>query len=186
MDDPSISNNGAWSKERYDDVVSKLTPFLKGCGFNPQRDLAFLPIAALTAGNVRDKPAPEICDWWGGPSLFTVLDNTEPPQRDAMASFRMPIMDKYKDMGCVVMGKSESGVIQVRCSHRRPRVCATLACRASTAWRDGRLWSTLQVCMGQLHALRDAPNAFVARSRALHAKLCHSRVVPCRQGMGSS
>jgi peptide chain release factor subunit 3 len=42
------------------------------------------------------------------------MDKTEPPPRDAMASFRMPVMDKYKDMGCVVMGKSESGVVQAR------------------------------------------------------------------------
>jgi hypothetical protein len=41
------------------------------------------------------------------------MDKTEPPQRDPMASFRMPVMDKYKDMGTVVMGKSESGVVQV-------------------------------------------------------------------------
>ena len=115
MDDASVSKNGAWSKERYDDIVSKLTPFLKSCGYNPAKDLEFLPIAALSGDNVRDKPAASVCDWWSGSTLFEVLDSTAPQTRDAMASFRMPVMDKHKDMGTVVMGKSESGIVQVRC-----------------------------------------------------------------------
>ena len=42
-----------------------------------------------------------------------VLDSTEPFQRDAMAPFRMPVIDKYKEMGTIVMGKSESGLVTV-------------------------------------------------------------------------
>ena len=30
-----------------------------------------------------------------------------------MAPFRMPIIDKYKEMGTIVMGKSESGLVSV-------------------------------------------------------------------------
>lgn len=113
MDDPSISDKGKWSKARFDEIVGKLTPFLRSCGYNPARDFVFCPIAALTGGNVLRKPAPEVCEWWTGQTLFEALDSTEAPARDPMASFRMPIMDKYKDMGTVVMGKSESGVVQV-------------------------------------------------------------------------
>jgi Elongation factor Tu GTP binding domain len=72
MDDPSISDNGKWSKARYDDIVAKLSPFLKGCGYHPQRDITFLPIAALTAGNVSKSPGKDVCDWWDGPTLFEV------------------------------------------------------------------------------------------------------------------
>ena len=36
MDDPSIVEPGdAWSKPRFDEIVAKLTPFLKGCGYKP-------------------------------------------------------------------------------------------------------------------------------------------------------
>ncbi len=42
-----------------------------------------------------------------------MLDSTEPFQRDAMAPFRMPVIDKYKEMGTIVMGKSESGLVTV-------------------------------------------------------------------------
>lgn len=58
MDDPSISDNGRWLKERYDDILGKLTPFLKGCGYHPTRDLAFCPLAALTGGNVQARVPP--------------------------------------------------------------------------------------------------------------------------------
>jgi peptide chain release factor subunit 3 len=117
MDDPSISADGKWDEKRYNDIVNKLTPFLKGCGYNPAKDLAFCPLAALTGGNVLNSPDSAVCDWWKGSTLFQLLDSTDAPKRDPMASFRMPVMDRYKDMGTVVMGKSESGVVQVlRCS----------------------------------------------------------------------
>ena len=42
-----------------------------------------------------------------------ILDATEPFERDPSAPFRMPIIDKYKEMGTIVMGKSESGLVAV-------------------------------------------------------------------------
>jgi peptide chain release factor subunit 3 len=108
-----VLEGGKWSRTRYDDIVTKLKPFLKSCGYSTAKDLVFLPIAALGGENVVGKCKSEVCDWWDGPTLFEALDATEPPTRDPMASFRMPVMDRYKDMGTIVMGKSESGVIQV-------------------------------------------------------------------------
>jgi peptide chain release factor subunit 3 len=32
MDEPTV----AWAKERYDEIVEKLKPFLKSCGYNPK------------------------------------------------------------------------------------------------------------------------------------------------------
>ena len=52
-----------------------------------------------------------MCAWYDGPTLFHVLDNVEPPERDPMAPFRMPVIDRYRDMGTIVMGKSEAGVV---------------------------------------------------------------------------
>lgn len=169
MDDPSICDDGKWSKDRYDDIVSKLTPFLRSCGYNPAKDFVFCPLAALTGGNVLRKPAAEVCDWWDGPTLFEALDSTDAPPRDPMASFRMPIMDKYKDMGTVVMGKSESGVVQVpprsACLpvHRRKGFLSVLLlfdvpllhfCGASCCVCDplsgsgaADVWSSLRICL---------------------------------------
>lgn len=47
-----------------------------------------------------------------GGSLFEVLDGVEPLPRDPLAPFRMSVIDKYKDMGTIAMGKSESGIIR--------------------------------------------------------------------------
>ena len=38
---------------RYDDIVKGLTPFLKTAGYNPKKDLTFIPISALSGHNVK-------------------------------------------------------------------------------------------------------------------------------------
>lgn len=112
MDDPSIVEAGdTWSKARYDEIVSKLTPFLKGCGYKPS-DLVYVPISGLMGKNMREKIGGEVCGWYEGKPLFEILDGIEPGSRDPYAAFRMPVMDKYKDMGTIVMGKCESGVAE--------------------------------------------------------------------------
>uniref|UniRef100_A0A061S9M0 G1 to S phase transition protein n=1 Tax=Tetraselmis sp. GSL018 TaxID=582737 RepID=A0A061S9M0_9CHLO len=113
MDDPSISVDGVWSQERYDDVEKRLSPFLKQCGYNVKRDVKFVPISGLRGDNIKDRVDKSICPWYTGPSLFEILDEIEPLTRDPHGSFRMPVLDKYKDMGTVVMGKSEAGVVKL-------------------------------------------------------------------------
>merc|ERR1739848_546198 len=42
MDDPSVSlEGGVWSEERFDDIKSRLTPFLKQCGYNVKTHVTF-------------------------------------------------------------------------------------------------------------------------------------------------
>lgn len=113
MDDPSIVEDGnVWSKARYDEIESKLTPFLRGCGYNPKKDLLYLPISGLMGLNMKSKVDTKLCPWYDGDSLFNVLDNIEAANRDPYAAFRMPVMDRYRDMGTVVMGKSEAGFVK--------------------------------------------------------------------------
>lgn len=38
------------SKERFDEIEGKLTPFLRGCGYNPKKDLIFIPISGKLRG----------------------------------------------------------------------------------------------------------------------------------------
>lgn len=45
-------------------------------------------------------------------TLFQVLDDVEPLPRDPLAPFRMSVIDKYKDMGTIAMGKSEAGLVR--------------------------------------------------------------------------
>jgi peptide chain release factor subunit 3 len=62
--------------------------------------------------NMKTRMEKSVCPWWTGPCLFEALDSAEVPQRDPNGPFRMPIIDKFKDMGTVVMGKVESGSLR--------------------------------------------------------------------------
>ena len=47
-----------------------------------------------------------------GGTLFQVLDDVEPLPRDPLAPFRMSVIDRFKDMGTIAMGKSEAGLVR--------------------------------------------------------------------------
>ncbi|CAG8731301.1 3579_t:CDS:10 [Gigaspora margarita] len=108
MDDPTVN----WSKERYDECVTKLTPFLKSSGYNPATDIEFMPVSAYTGANLKDRIAEGVCNWYRGPALLEYLDNMKALDRNIKAPLMMPITEKYKDMGTIVVGKIESGTIK--------------------------------------------------------------------------
>ncbi|GFS32361.1 translation elongation factor EF1A/initiation factor IF2gamma family protein [Actinidia rufa] len=108
MDDPTVN----WSKERYDEIESKMIPFLRSSGYNVKKDVQFLPISGLVGSNMKTRIDKSTCPWWNGPCLFEALDAVEIPQRDPKGPFRLPIIDKFKDMGTVIMGKVESGSVR--------------------------------------------------------------------------
>ncbi|KAJ9063631.1 translation termination factor GTPase eRF3 [Entomophthora muscae] len=108
MDDPTVN----WDKERYDEIVDKLTPFLKGTGFNPKTDLVFLPVSGYTGANLKDRLTPDVCSYYDGPSLLELLDGMKTIERKINAPLMIPIIEKFKDMGTVVIGKIESGHVK--------------------------------------------------------------------------
>jgi len=119
MDDPTVQ----WSKERYDECVQKIRPFLKGCGFVIKREVKFIPISGLKGANVKDEVDSSACTWWKkcwqngenntkSPTLISLLDSLEISGRDATAPVRVPILDRYTDRGTIAMGKVESGVVR--------------------------------------------------------------------------
>ncbi|KAF5177622.1 Elongation factor 1-alpha [Thalictrum thalictroides] len=108
MDEPTVK----WSKERYDEIESKMIPFLRSSGYNMKKDVQFLPISGLIGANMKTRVEKSTCPWWDGPCLFEALDTVEVTLRDPKGPVRMPIIDKFKDMGTVVMGKIESGTIR--------------------------------------------------------------------------
>lgn len=119
MDEPTVQ----WKKERFDECVSKLKPFLKGCGFTIKREVKFMPISGLNGANVKDEVDPKVCPWWKDcykngdnntdkPTLMGLLDSLELKGRDADAPVRIPVLDRYSDRGTIAMGKVESGTIR--------------------------------------------------------------------------
>ncbi|KAL5530463.1 SUP35 [Sanghuangporus sanghuang] len=108
MDDPTVE----WDKARYDEIVGKITPFIKASGYNPKTDLLFVPVSAQTGVNLKDRVSKSIAPWYDGPSLLELLDKTPMVNRKITGPLMLPIAEKYKDMGTIVVGKIESGRLQ--------------------------------------------------------------------------
>ncbi|KAL0949918.1 hypothetical protein HGRIS_009946 [Hohenbuehelia grisea] len=108
MDDPTVN----WEQSRYTEIKDKLTPFARAAGYNPKTDVTFLPVSAYTGVNLKDRVSKATAPWWNGPSLLEHLDIMPMVDRKINAPLMMPISEKYKDMGTVVVGKVESGHIR--------------------------------------------------------------------------
>uniref|UniRef100_A0A4W3IFV0 G1 to S phase transition 1 n=1 Tax=Callorhinchus milii TaxID=7868 RepID=A0A4W3IFV0_CALMI len=105
MDDPTVN----WSQDRYEECKEKLVPFLKKVGFNPKKDIHFMPCSGLTGANLKERA--DLCPWYTGLPFIPHLDNLPHFNRSCIGPVRIPIVDKYKDMGTVILGKLESGTI---------------------------------------------------------------------------
>ncbi|TIB00727.1 hypothetical protein E3P94_01970 [Wallemia ichthyophaga] len=108
MDEPTVQ----WDKARYDDIVSKLNPFLKGSGFSLKTDVTYIPVSAYSGDNIKDKVSKPEAEWCDSPALIPFLDSMPLVDRNYSAPLMMPISEKYKDMGTMVVGKIESGTLK--------------------------------------------------------------------------
>jgi peptide chain release factor subunit 3 len=140
MDDSTVN----WSKDRYDECVTKLRPFLKSCGYVIKKEVKFIPISGLTGANVKDEVDKSLCSWWNKSwtsaennttvgTLMGLLDSLEIQGRNSTAPLRIPIMDRYTDRGTIAMGKVESGVV-------RPGMKITLM-PTRTTFKIDAVWS---------------------------------------------
>ena len=108
MDEESVK----WSKERYDFIVKTLKPFIRGCGFDIEKNVKWIPISGLTGENLCVPLDKHKCDWYDGPDLIEIMDTIELPKRDENGPVRVSILDRYKENQVYIMGKIESGTIK--------------------------------------------------------------------------
>ncbi|KAJ1840277.1 translation termination factor GTPase eRF3, partial [Coemansia sp. RSA 2708] len=108
MDDPTVG----WDKSRYDEIITKLTPFLKKTGYNPKTNVIFIPLSGFTGAGVKDRVG-NACPWYQGASLLETLDGLQAVERKINKPLRIPISESYCEMGTIVSGKIESGHIRV-------------------------------------------------------------------------
>ncbi|PNS15089.1 Eukaryotic peptide chain release factor GTP-binding subunit [Sphaceloma murrayae] len=108
MDDPTVE----WSEERFKECTSKLGVFLKGVGYNPKTDLTFMPVSAQTTVGIKDRVPKALAPWYDGPSLLEYLDNMQTLDRKLNAPLMMPVSAKYRDLGTMIEGKIDSGVLK--------------------------------------------------------------------------
>ncbi|TIB73202.1 hypothetical protein E3Q24_01206 [Wallemia mellicola] len=106
-----------YSKERFDEIVAALTPFLLKSGFNKER-ISFVPCAAMTGENVTKRSNKVLESWYNGQTVAQVLDQFEAPRRPFEAGLRLPVHNIFKGQtaiasGVGVSGRLCAGVIQV-------------------------------------------------------------------------
>lgn len=108
MDDPTVE----WSKERFDECISKLGAFLKGVGYNVKNDVTFMPISAQTTLGIKNRVPKDVAPWNNAPSLLEYLDSMQTLERKINAPLMMPVSAKYRDLGTMIEGKIDSGVLK--------------------------------------------------------------------------
>lgn len=103
-----------WSKERYDEIVDKITPFLRSIGYSEKnKNLVFMPISGLT-GNGLIKRAE--CEWYNDVSLLECIDKIEIQEKKTENDILcIPIMGSYRDefSKFYIYGKIESGKLSI-------------------------------------------------------------------------
>lgn len=115
-----------WQKERYDEIISETSNFVKKVGYNP-KTVAFVPISGWEGDNMIE--ASTNCPWYkgwekesinkngpkaSGKTLLEAIDAIEPPARPTDKPLRLPLQDVYKigGIGTVPVGRVETGVIK--------------------------------------------------------------------------
>jgi len=109
MDDPTVG----WDENRYEEIREKLTPYLKKCGFKPGEDTVFMPCSGMSGAMLKEHPSDHVLSWYKGPTFIEHLDTLPSFNRSIDGPLRMPIVERYKEMGVIIMGKIESGCVRV-------------------------------------------------------------------------
>jgi len=60
MDEPSVK----WQKERYNEIVTALKPFLATCGYDPEKDCSYIPVSGINGENIKDTINKNVCNWY--------------------------------------------------------------------------------------------------------------------------
>jgi peptide chain release factor subunit 3 len=107
MDEETVG----WQIERYNEIKEKMVPFFKSIGYQ-NKDVFWVPVSGYSGANLKDKVSPEVCPWWKEGSFLDILDQLPPLERDEQGPLRIPILDKMKERGYVIIfGKVECGTI---------------------------------------------------------------------------
>lgn len=96
-----------WSQQRFNHIRDQVNPYLENnCGFH---NVTFIPLDSILNQNIHSKHQ---VGWYKGPVFLDYLDNVPLPKRNPEPPLRIPVIDKFKDMGQLfVYGKIESGTI---------------------------------------------------------------------------
>jgi len=97
-----------YSKERFDEVLSELTPFLSGIGIDPGY---VIPLSAKEGDMVANRG--DNMPWYDGLTVLEALDTFEPSKSDLEKPMRFAVQDIYKHDKRIIAGRVEAGVLHV-------------------------------------------------------------------------
>lgn len=102
-----------WSQDRFNYIKTNLTPFLElNCGFPADR-IYWTMISGLHSINMVEPITHPAAAWWKGDTLFKTFDNMPKVKRSANPILRIPLLDKFRDMGAIITScKINSGVVR--------------------------------------------------------------------------
>lgn len=99
-----------YSSFRFSEIQDKLTPYLRQCGFG-KNDVTYIPCSGLYGDFIKERPTTTAASWYTGPCFLEFIDGMAKISRDYGGPVRLIVVDKYSDMGTVVIGKMESGLV---------------------------------------------------------------------------
>jgi elongation factor 1 alpha-like protein len=120
-----------WSQERFEEIVKKLSSFLKSSGYK-ESDITFVPVSGWTGENLiipNNPPLP----WYNkeenasntltngiirGATLIDLIDRLKPPERPMSKPFRLCITDVFRATGIgagtvSISGRIDCGGVEV-------------------------------------------------------------------------
>ncbi|KAJ1362519.1 hypothetical protein KIN20_022104 [Parelaphostrongylus tenuis] len=74
--------------------------------------MTYIPVSGLTGAFLKDRPPCDQGGWYSGPCFIDYIDNhLVSMARDYNGPVRCIVVDKFSDMGTLIIGKMESGVV---------------------------------------------------------------------------
>ena len=71
-----------------------------------------MPCSGFTGANLKERVDPKVCPWYSGPSLLEFLDELPDFEWPSDKPVKVLVSDRYKDMGTIVIGKIERGIVK--------------------------------------------------------------------------
>ncbi|CAF1299055.1 unnamed protein product [Rotaria sordida] len=120
-----------WSQERFEEIVKKLSSFLKSSGYK-ESDITYVPLSGWTGENLITPNNPSL-SWYQkednpsnikingvicGATLLDLIDRLKPPERPISKPFRLCITDVYRATGIgagtvSISGRIDCGGVEV-------------------------------------------------------------------------
>ena len=120
-----------WSQERFEEIVKKLSSFLKSSGYK-ESDVTFVPVSGWTGENLITSNNPPL-SWYSkqdnssntiingiirGATLIDLIDRLKPPERPISKPFRLCITDVFRATGTgtgtvSIAGRIDCGGVEV-------------------------------------------------------------------------